>query len=202
MAVCGYAVGASNPSGGININGSGNPMTQGEFLELFRAAAPLLAACIAGLVAYKFGSIQAEISKRQAATAIAAATIAQNKLKLDLFDRRMAIFQAVSETITKTLSKKSFTAEDKLMFEVKVQSAQWLFNHQLYGYLTTTLMEKLEDLHIAHDEYETFPQELTEEGQSQLEERRKKCTDELKKQLYGLDVYFSPYLKLGVVGES
>jgi hypothetical protein len=62
-------------------------------------------------------------------------------------------------------------------------------------------MEKLEDLHIAHDEYETFPQELTEEGQSQLEERRKKCTDELKKQLYGLDVYFSPYLKLGVVGE-
>jgi predicted metalloprotease len=73
------------------------------WLEVIKAVAPLLAALLAAgvgaWVAHKFGRIQESIAKQQAATAAAAATTARNKLRLDLFDRRWAIYQTAKGVI-------------------------------------------------------------------------------------------------------
>lgn len=146
MAVCGYALGASNPSGGININGNRNPMTQSEFFEIVRVGSPLLAAVLAGGVAWKFGSIQAGIAQQQAATAATAAATAKKKLKLDLFDRRWVIYKVVTDALTHAWREQDFTPECERAYKAGIQGARWLFDKELDDYLQKALPSHLDTL--------------------------------------------------------
>lgn len=66
--------------------------TIGEAVKSF--ALPLAAPLAAFYVANKFGHIQADIGRRQAETAALAMKTARNKLRLDLFEKRFAIYEA------------------------------------------------------------------------------------------------------------
>lgn len=78
MAVCGYALGASNPSGGININGSVLDDTdssafvarsyQGSSATACGIARGIARGSVGTWVAHKFGRIQESIAKQQSAS--------------------------------------------------------------------------------------------------------------------------------------
>ena len=72
--------------------------------------------------------------------------IARNKLKLDLFDKRMAVYQAVRETLATAVTKGKLTQEDEVKYLVGTRPAQWLFGSEVFKYLDETLWHKIVDL--------------------------------------------------------
>jgi hypothetical protein len=55
--------------------------------------------------------------------------IARNKLKLDLFDRRYAVFAVISETMRKVAHSERITKAVVDDFLAGTQSTEWLFDH-------------------------------------------------------------------------
>lgn len=167
-------------------------MTLSEFLELFRAAAPLLAACIAGLVAYKFGSIQASISRQQAATATTAAQTAKNKLKLDLFEKRLAIYTVASDAIAEVIQGGNFLSEDYHSYYASIQGAKWLFGDEVYNYLDTGLGVQLKKV----CELDSKLEHATDERRTVLGMERLDCAVDLGLEIPKLTETFKKYLRI------
>jgi hypothetical protein len=76
--------------------------------------ATVIASVTAGGVAVWFGRVQADIARRQAATAAAQKDIAYDKLKHDLFDKRYEIYQAAKAVIEAVIGKRSDIDDPKL----------------------------------------------------------------------------------------
>lgn len=116
-------------------------MTQSEFFEIARIGSPLLAAVLAGGVAWRFGSIQAGIARQQASTAAASAETARNKLRLDLFDRRLKIYDGIEEMITNIVRSRKIEIKDMIAYHNHVQAGQWLFGTEVSKYLKDNLWD-------------------------------------------------------------
>ena len=71
--------------------------------------------------------------------------IARNKLKLDLYDKRMAIYEVVSKTLGVATSQGRLTQEDEVEYLSGVRTAQWLFGPEVSTYLQETLWHKIVD---------------------------------------------------------
>lgn len=168
-------------------------MTQTEWLEIFRASAPLLAAVIAGGVAYKFGSMQAGIARQQADTAKAAADTAKNKLKLELFERRLAIYSAAQDAFT-SLSYRGDKAEDAdWKFRGAIQQVFWLFGDDVCDYLHKDLWALIVRIRQAQDlRDQTDNPEMKAHAIEQLRIARK----EVFRQEQRLKELLAPYMKL------
>lgn len=136
-------------------------MTQSEWFELIRAGAPVLAACIAGVVAWKFGAIQAGIARQQAATAAAAAQTAKSKLKLELFERRYELY----ELTVRTIENLGILSEDQkvkdLIFLFEVRKARWIFGPDVQDFLQEVVWPAMTNFRLAQTELEhaTEPEE-------------------------------------------
>jgi len=73
---------------------------------------------------------------------------AQNKLKLDLFDKRMSVYQAVRDTLGHIASRGSISQEQQIKYLSGIQTAKWLFDQELHDYLNETLWHKIVDLEL------------------------------------------------------
>lgn len=73
---------------------------------------------------------------------------AQNKLKLDLFDRRMAVYQAARDALSYIATHGRIIHEEQIKYLKGIQSAQWLFGPEVQGYLNETLWHKIVDLEL------------------------------------------------------
>lgn len=73
---------------------------------------------------------------------------AQNKLKLDLFDKRMLVYQAVRDTLGHIGSKGKISNEQQVAYLTGIQAAKWLFGRELDTYLSETLWHKIVDLEL------------------------------------------------------
>lgn len=71
--------------------------------------------------------------------------IARNKLKLDLFDRRMAVYQTVRDTLAIAVTNGKLAQEDEVKYLVGIRPAQWLFGSEVLKYLDGTLWDKIVD---------------------------------------------------------
>ncbi len=111
--------------------------------------ATLLAALAAGGVATIFGRIQSGIAKQQAETAAAAALVAQNKLRLELFDRRLAVVTAVRAMFGKVDARGEINFEDERAFLQGIDGARWLFGAQVGNYLSDDLWRLMNHLMTA-----------------------------------------------------
>jgi len=163
-------------------------MTQSECFELIRAGSPLLAALLAGGVAWKFGSIQAGIARQQATTAASAVQTAKNKLKLDLFDRRLAIYDAVCDIVDEWILPENQTSKRRARFVTAMNSSRWIFPEEVYQYLKHEVYTEMNDLQVMHHR-----SELTEE-------EKKECL-RIEARLMGhrdqsIDQVFGPHLTL------
>lgn len=72
----------------------------------------------------------------------------QNKLKLDLFDRRMLVYQSVRETLGHIAAHGRISHEQQLKYLIGIQTSHWLFGEELHTYLHETLWHKIVDLDL------------------------------------------------------
>lgn len=174
-------------------------MTQDQlfYIELAKAAAPFLAALtaagIAAWVAHKFGRIQEAISRQQAETSAAAARTARNKLRLDLFDRRMVVYEAASNFLSRVLANGRSTSDADFEYLSKIQGARWLFDEAVVEYLQKELWELVTELHLA-----TVEIDAPVEGEARINLAQKRSALFIKagRQRVTLDEVFGPYLKM------
>lgn len=93
-------------------------------------------------VALVAAAIAASIAYRQWQTATAAAATARNKLKLDLFERRFTVFQAVAQLMARMSSDTSH--DDKAVMKLITETAgvEFLFDAEVNRYLVEQLYDR------------------------------------------------------------
>jgi hypothetical protein len=102
-----------------------------ELAKIF--ATPIVAA----IVTFTFGKMQLRIAKAQADTAKQAKDIAHDKLRLDLLERRMKVYDAVIKFIRTTQAERRVNMSDVIDLTRDVQVAKWLFEPEIYKFLDT-----------------------------------------------------------------
>ncbi len=119
--------------------------------------------------------------------------LAQNKLKLDLFDRRFSVYEAARTLLSSIMKSGKAKDEEVSKFMVSTREAKWLLNDSVAEYLENHLHHKAINL-------QTLAAEL--EGVPVGEERTKNvhAQSEIKKwfmaQYKILDEKFAPFLQL------
>lgn len=119
--------------------------------------------------------------------------LAQNKLKLDFFDRRFSVFEAARSLITSILTSGTAKDEELLKFLFATREAKWLLDASVAEYLNEQLYSKAIDLQTLAAELEGVPvgEERTKNVRAQANLKRWFAT-----QHEALDEKFSPYLQL------
>lgn len=168
-------------------------MTQSEWIDIIRAVSPVLAALLAGGVAWKFGSIQAGIARQQAATAASAAATARNKLKLDLFERRLAVYKIAQDS---SLAITRFGRDGEtaaLDYFNGISAARWLFGEDVVNYLQKDLKIPIVGFRTATDEMRDMEPGESKEKLSTVQVENR---DAFFANYNRINEVFSPYLKL------
>lgn len=118
---------------------------------------------------------------------------AQNKLKLDLFDRRFAIYDAARILIASVMTKGKANDEELCTFESGIRSARWLLNKGIETYFENELRRKAVELLTLDKELQGLPA-----GDQRDKNVRKQS--ELRKWILNqynvLDRHFEKYLRL------
>lgn len=119
---------------------------------------------------------------------------AQNKLKLDLFDRRLEIYKITRQTLSEVMTSGRANWDRTVAFLQATASARWLLDDSISSYLDEEIYKRLVDLETLHSELEGVGvgPERSANVQRQSEIKR-----QLMSQLAEVDRRFHPYLKLG-----
>lgn len=103
-------------------------------LELVRAFGTPFAACVGALVAYRFGTIQADIARRQARTASDAALTARNKLRMDMYKERLAVYNTVMKMFGELGVMGRLTSDDEVNYLGGIGSSRWVFGKDMQDF--------------------------------------------------------------------
>ena len=101
---------------------------------------PHWTAYVSALMVPTLAIIAAYIGYRQWRTA-------QNKLKLDLFEKRMLVYQAARDMLGYVASHANSSPEEQFKYIRGIQSAKWLFGPEVFVYLNE-LWKKVNDLEL------------------------------------------------------
>lgn len=164
-------------------------MTRAHWLEYAKTFALPLAGVY---VAYKFGRIQADIGRRQADTAAQAMATNREKLRLDLFDRRLAVYEAANEFIIKAARGDRLNADHRFDLLRDTKGATWLFDERTARYITDTLFLDAYDVVRISEELECEPD--AEERKKLYHQRTMYCAT-FKKHADSLHKLLAPYLR-------
>jgi hypothetical protein len=118
---------------------------------------------------------------------------AQNRLKLDLFDRRLIVYEAAREIIVTVRTSGKVTNEAEFKYFANTRGAIWLFNPEIVRYLDEELWRKIVDLGALESELEGLP--AGEERSKNVREQRV-IKNWLGEQLGVMEKKFAPFLKL------
>jgi hypothetical protein len=117
---------------------------------------------------------------------------AQNRLKYDLFDKRMAVYDAACKAIGIAATKGNLTGQDQIDFLVGVNSAKWLFDSKISVYLDKDLWNQI----IKLEYHEKMSASLIDTQRVHHIEEKSKTLERLRAQYDTLDKLCAPYLKL------
>lgn len=92
----------------------------------------LIGAGTAAYIAWRFGSIQARIAEQQARTA-------RNKLRLDLFEKRMKVYEAIAEYLN-TLPSWAMQESRLDEFLPRFAPARWLFGPEVMKWVEEEML--------------------------------------------------------------
>jgi hypothetical protein len=87
-------------------------------------------------VSAKLSEVSSEIARQQADTA-------KNKLRLDLFDRRWAVFEAAMQLAGMAVQSADITEQERRKFAVASRGAEFLFNKELQSYCDELVREAI-----------------------------------------------------------
>lgn len=122
---------------------------------------------------------------------------ARDKLKLDIFDRRMAVYQAATSELTRALGGwEDMGKADSIPDKLKLQEAKWLMSKEVAAYLEKpfqTSLEELAEFSVVLEGHDPSSATYDWDGHdARLAERTKMYERILAK----LDELFSPFLML------
>lgn len=131
-----------------------------------------------------FGSI---IAYRQWRTA-------QNKLKLDLFEKRFVVYNAARLVLSTITTTGKITNEDSYKFLSSTREARWLLDDGISEYFDKVLWERICYLQTLQAELEGLP---IGDARKQNIEQQREVKDWIREQHSVLDAKFASYLKIG-----
>lgn len=118
---------------------------------------------------------------------------AQNKLKLELFDRRLIVYEAARDYISSVMTSGKTTNEKELEFLVGIRGAKWLFDEHVTQYLDKELWHKICGLGCLQSELDGMP---TGEERTRKIRAQAVLKEWIIAQMQVLDEKFAPFLKL------
>ena len=119
--------------------------------------------------------------------------IARNKLKLDLFEKRTAVYNAARSALTFVARKGSLTYDERVKYIAGIQPAKWLFNESVWSYLNDTLHDHMIQLVISQDMLREDPEPQDKAAHTKMQHESLKF---LGNQLKKLDELMIPFLHL------
>jgi len=140
----------------------------------------------APIIALIVGGFGVAIARRQWLTA-------QNRLKLDLFDRRLSVYEQTRELLVRRMALAQVDAKEINEFAIKVRIAKWLFNPTMAEYLQE-IAKKTAEINFIQSELE---EGLTESRRKELVSKQRERKEWLDEQLYKvIDGKFAEFLHL------
>jgi len=114
-------------------------------LNYVQAIGPVVVALIAALIAFIIQKRQLGVAKSVRDIAEAQAKIAEQKLKLDQFEKRFEVFQRVDAAIADVFTPGKKAADKHRQFIDAIAPVRYLFNEEMYSYLRNRVL-----VHIDH----------------------------------------------------
>ena len=148
---------------------------------------------VIGRISLKFAKDQAAIAKTQADTAIIQAKTARNKLKFDLLEKRMAIYNATAKLLSKIATAGNSTGPDQFEFYNSVDSAKWLFSDAVHKYVIEEIYKKAVQLQAS---VETMDGMAVGPQRTKLVEEQRAIKEHLVAQRMVIDEMMDPFLRL------
>lgn len=118
---------------------------------------------------------------------------ARRKLKLDLFDRREAVYRAARTAIGIAVTTSKFGYDSEIEYLAGTGGAKWLFKDDLANYLENDLWDRLADLIRVNGQLDGLQ---ASPERTQLFREQSRVLSGLSAQYKVLDEKFLPYLKL------
>jgi hypothetical protein len=118
---------------------------------------------------------------------------ARNKLKLDLFDSRWAVYGATRDLITEMFVGGTVSPETEAIFLRESRGARWLFDERVDSYLRNELWAKATLLKAANSMLDPT---AAPTGREQATKQKNEIMLWLAKQDAMADALFGPFLKM------
>ncbi|MFS4514356.1 hypothetical protein ACMFLR_10870 [Delftia tsuruhatensis] len=155
-------------------------------LQALQPWASVIAASIAAVVAIIFGLMQVAIAWRQAKTAT-------NKLRLDMFDRRLAVYRGATDAIKTAIRLQDFPSDYDPSFLDGIYGARWILSPEIASYLQDELWKTLLDLHSVSSAVGYAKDSAEHAALLDAKSRKLKEVHSLTKEL---DRRFAPFLNM------
>lgn len=116
---------------------------------------------------------------------------ARDKLRLDLYERRLVVYQGARTVIDKIFMRSRISVEDEMEYRNSISGVQWLFGKEVQEYLEQTFWSRLENFQELQDGLDVLesPNEKNIFGQEKM-----KLRDWFIAQDKRLEQLFMPYL--------
>jgi len=120
---------------------------------------------------------------------------AQNRLRHELFDKRMLVYESVRDMLGHVASRGTISTEQQAKYFFGIQTAKWLFGADVNSYLSATLWGKLVDLQF-HEQLSSAENRGDPERSKHIAKRSELCKW-LIAQYSVLDEKMEKYMRLG-----
>ncbi|MDP9968815.1 hypothetical protein J2W39_000038 [Variovorax paradoxus] len=130
---------------------------------------------------------------------------AQNKLKLDLYERRAKVLATVRDTIESTVALERIDSGQLQEFMKAINDAEWLFDEKVRDYLRIVVFIKLGTYKASCDRFSEFRFHRANEGGMALDDHKRSTALEgerlsarraLANEMPAVTKMFAPFLKL------
>lgn len=142
-----------------------------------------LGAPIVAIIAAAFGGM---IAWRQWQTA-------RNRLKLDLFERRLPVYSATRHFLACIMTQGHYTGEQLMEFASAASTAKWVFDQSIATHLEEHVFRPAINLDSLQRELDATP---PREDRAANVARQRDLKQALNNELSHLDEVFSPFLSL------
>lgn len=119
---------------------------------------------------------------------------AQKKLKLDLFDKRFAVYDAARSFILSVMTSGKAQPEEMYKFVAGTRGARWLLNDEIATYFDEQIRRNAVHLQELDADLQDLP---VGDERTRNVKRQREIKEWLIDQFKTLDEKFSPFLKLG-----
>ena len=166
-------------------------ITYEAFRDFAGPIATIIAATAAAFVTYRLGTNQVSIAREQARFAKANSRLAQQKLVLDLFDKRWTITTELRETVAEVLTQGHVGEHAWRKFHLAGERAAFLFGPEVTTYLAVIRASL-----SRHKAAEAFRDSDNDEKRSRAADQLFKEFEIIQEFYTSFDVLIAPYMQM------